>query len=419
MSLFINLSGFDFTPRARAPLGPVREASHTAVGLNSMNGMNTGGPALAPTAAPAAAFTPHTATATATATGATLRTPATVSSRQTSAATGVSSAMRPSRLFGAQEATWPVHHSQFASTYPTPVRTPALPTNREAVENAMTGTRSEELLLQQTLIDLDQNTAGAFAGENKMDGAALLSLRDGYDNIGQGLHLPRTMNNVMARIRVKDTDMFKDVDRQFAKSQGHASQLPFSQTIGNELQIVEGEKLAYSTSMMQVDQTVNAVSVSMAQAIENVDHAAEEKVAQLNREWEEKKRLHKEAELQHDRDVKEVRRMQEEESETFRYKEGKTISVGKTLKEKFTKSFDKLKNDNAARLALPLALSRIDKDAYVLVRDAVNIRDPTTYTTEEEERAFEELETKFFQQLALVETNESALVEQALNKLYG
>ena len=305
-----------------------------------------------------------------------------------------------------------------------------LPTNEEAVHDVLTAPRGQDVLLQSR-INTDQ-IEGGFEEENKMSCEALLKLRKVCDSIFQKLHQPNQVEKDLAKIHnLTDETSFWEVGNNYFKSQVQEGRKQFIEALKSEIQIVGYEKLAYSTSMAQVDHNVDAVSVSVARAVENEEHDANEEVARLNREWEEKdrrhkeeleekKRLHKEAELQHHRAVEEVRREEEGKKATLRHKVTKTKESATALKNNFTKSFEKLKKENAARLALPLAHSHIDEDAYHLVEEAFNIRKPNAYMDEKDKKAVEELEKKFFQQLTLLQpSNQQALVQRALDELYG
>lgn len=74
-----------------------------------------------------------------------------------------------------------------------------------------------------------------------------------------------------------------------------------------------------------------------------------------------------------------------------------------------------MKNENAHRLAMPLALENNDDAALNLLLRAIAIQDDRVETNEEFEEKLEKDKKAFFQQLALIENEDMhTLTEQAL-----
>eukprot|EP00986_Skeletonema_menzelii_P020069 scaffold30051_cov234-Skeletonema_menzelii.AAC.1 len=182
-----------------------------------------------------------------------------------------------------------------------------------------------------------------------------------------------------------------------------------------QVTIVKEEQVHFSKICDQLAETKNVVSSLTRQRVEKIDFEVNEdvqehehQIAELERQIEERKRQ-----------IVERKSEGEKQKENVLYNEQLEIDSAKELESKLIQRNITVKEENARRLALPLAFRKCEKEGPELLRRAIELKNPFVQTNAKDKNDFEKQKADYMKFLTLIEENDDSLIQEAFHILYG
>jgi len=329
------------------------------------------------------------------------------------------------QLFSTASRTHRRHNTPSHSTTQTSLKTPLPTANLQEVQtHLMTASRGESIL--ENLYLEDAESAFGMNGD-KWDTHRLMDLRDNFHPLFRELSNHRMFSKYLEKIE-SDPMFVVQMSRVVGQAEKHTGADSYIVTLNNQVKIVQNEQDEFSMRNGRINQIKNVASDKTTVLVEQSLHDTEEEVQNLIKQKEELDRERKEMnevfdrkKKDVDRKIKELRGAYEKKKETFLHNENlNTVNAGKYEKNLVERNTI-VKEENARRLAIPLARRKCDKMAMELLEQAMSLQDPSYGATDDDRVKFQKQKDDFFHFLNLVEVEDgdNVLIDEAFQLLYG